>query len=250
MAVIDAADWVVGGTPGIHQRPRFDMSALATNVEKLFRIGRKKIFLPNAQFMLLRSRISPYFAKFQVPLNCNKFDIRDYLYHIYGLRTLRVSTVIHAGRARRVLEYMNSKRPIGTVYRPRSRKIAFIQMEQPFVYPPPPTDMKPWDRARDDAIQEWMTEDAERKQPSLKWQRLLTKHDAQRQRTLARWGPGANAEANKEHAKRQAEKARYAEEQEKEARAEKAKAVRRERKAIAAQHGIAPETARKKRRGA
>lgn len=162
------------------------MASRPTNTGGLFKLGGQKVFLPNVKFTLLRSGLSPFFAKFQVPLNCNKFDVRDYLYHVYGLQTLRVNTVVYAQRAQRLTQPKNGK-PVGAVIRGTSKKIAFIEMKEPFKFPAPPTDMATWGKDRDLALYDWQRQDAERKRPSLKWQRLLTGEDRERQKLLMRW---------------------------------------------------------------
>lgn len=54
-----------------------------------FKVGGNKVYFPKARIILLRpnAKHTPYQAKFIVPKSFNKLDLRDYLYHIYGLKS-------------------------------------------------------------------------------------------------------------------------------------------------------------------
>ena len=62
--------------------------------EPHFRVGNKQLFFPKARIILLRpnAKHTPYQAKFIVPKSFNKLDLRDYLFHLYGLRAMNVTT--------------------------------------------------------------------------------------------------------------------------------------------------------------
>ncbi|XBA48415.1 hypothetical protein SBP28_002917 [Candidozyma auris] len=95
-----------------------------------FKVGNKKVYLPKARVILLHplARHTPYQARFLVPRNFNKLDLRDYLWHVYGLRALNV-TVQLTPRVwkRRQNDFAR--------HRSRQLKIMTIDMEEPFVWP-------------------------------------------------------------------------------------------------------------------
>lgn len=121
-----------------------------------FRQGSKSVYLPTSIFTLVRGgggggRLSPNQALFRVPLNVNKFDVRDYLYGLYGLVTTDVRVMVQqsplrAGtpsQRRRGL-HMTRKLPL---FRPQSTKRAIVTMDRPFTYPDPPQteqELEPW----------------------------------------------------------------------------------------------------------
>lgn len=98
--------------------------------EPHFRVGEKKVYFPKARVVLLRpnAKHSPYQAKFLVPRNFNKMDLRDYLWNIYGLRALNVTVqLLHAKFTRGGDEYAR--------YRASQYKKMTIDMLEPFVWP-------------------------------------------------------------------------------------------------------------------
>ncbi len=122
-----------------------------------FPLGRKKVFLPTMTMALLRATPSPFIAKFRVPLDCNKFDVRDYLLHMYGLRSVRVMTQINLQPLRRAQQMLHgtpeSKLPPGRWVRPKSLKTALVELEEPFIYPPAPSDPEAYGKHLFDARQ-------------------------------------------------------------------------------------------------
>ncbi|BFZ54228.1 mitochondrial 54S ribosomal protein YmL41 [Savitreella phatthalungensis] len=115
-----------------------------------FKMGSKKVWLPESVFTLLRgSKDAPLpanRAKFRVPLNMNKFDVRDYLYNLYGLVTTDVRTQIHLTPLQRGTNAQRRKnlhlKKTLPWHRPISKKTAIVTMKEPFVYPNPPTTEK------------------------------------------------------------------------------------------------------------
>ena len=98
-----------------------------------FRVGGKKLFFPKARIILLRpnAKHTPYQAKFIVPKSFNKLDLRDYLFHVYGLRAMNVTTQLLHGRYARV--------SLGTPrYRESQIKKMTIDMVEPFIWPEEP----------------------------------------------------------------------------------------------------------------
>lgn len=95
-----------------------------------FKVGHKKVYLPKARVCLLRpnAKHTPYQAKFLVPRNFNKMDLRDYLWHVYGLRALNVTVqLLHARFTRGMQDHAR--------YRAPQYKKMTIDMEEPFVWP-------------------------------------------------------------------------------------------------------------------
>lgn len=102
------------------------------NDEPNFIPGSKSIYLPFAQIKLLRpnAKHTPYQAKFIVPKSFNKLDLRDYLYHIYGLRALNVTSTLTPAKFIRSMPA-----PYGSRYRSQQLKKMTIDLTEPFVWP-------------------------------------------------------------------------------------------------------------------
>lgn len=100
--------------------------------EPHFRVGGKEVYFPQAKITLLRpsAKHTPYQAKFIVPRNFNKLDLRDYLYHVYGLRALNVTTQLLWGKWQR-------EQPGRPRYRNPQIKKMTIEMPDPFIWPEP-----------------------------------------------------------------------------------------------------------------
>lgn len=98
-----------------------------------FQVGGKELYFPKARIILLRpnAKHTPYQAKFIVPKSFNKLDLRDYLFNIYGLRTLNVTTQLLHGKYMRVSPYA------GRFRGPQIKKMT-IDMEEPFIWPEEP----------------------------------------------------------------------------------------------------------------
>jgi large subunit ribosomal protein L23 len=102
------------------------------NDEPNFIPGSKPIYLPFATIKLLRpnAKHTPYQAKFTVPKSFNKLDLRDYLYHIYGLRVLNVTSALMPARFVRSMPA-----PYGSRYREAQIKKMTVDLIDPFVWP-------------------------------------------------------------------------------------------------------------------
>lgn len=80
-----------------------------------------------------------------MPLQFNKLDFRDYLYHVYDVE-------VHAVRS-----FINEQAPQrrnngeGRWYRPRAQKMMMVELARPFVWPDVPSDLGAWDKAFFDA---------------------------------------------------------------------------------------------------
>ena len=94
-----------------------------------FRVGGTQVYFPKARVILLRpnAKHTPYQAKFIVPKSFNRLDLRDYLYHVYGLRALNVTVQLSPG------VYVGH--PGTPRYRESQIKKMTIEMEDPFIWP-------------------------------------------------------------------------------------------------------------------
>ncbi|SCU88714.1 LANO_0D02872g1_1 [Lachancea nothofagi CBS 11611] len=104
-----------------------------------FRVGGTQHYFPKARLVLLRpnAKHTPYQAKFIVPKSFNKLDLRDYLFHVYGLRAMNVTTQLLHGKYTRVNQVMPRYRA------PQIKKMT-IDMAEPFIWPAEPKDKDPW----------------------------------------------------------------------------------------------------------
>ena len=106
-----------------------------------FRVGSKELYFPKARVILLRpnAKHTPYQAKFIVPKSFNKLDLRDYLYHVYGLRAFNITTQLLHSRYMRVGAF------VGRFRGPQIKKMT-IEMEEPFIWPeaPAPGEVDRW----------------------------------------------------------------------------------------------------------
>ncbi|KAI8870766.1 hypothetical protein GQ42DRAFT_162469 [Ramicandelaber brevisporus] len=101
----------------------------------LWRFGSKKIYFPNLIFKIVRQpKGAPSNeVAFRVPLHANKFDVRDYLYHLYGVRVSDVRTVIFPG------VYKRDAHSGRWIKSPRKKKaIVTLAAGEKFEYPAEP----------------------------------------------------------------------------------------------------------------
>ncbi|KAF2739946.1 hypothetical protein EJ04DRAFT_261187 [Polyplosphaeria fusca] len=120
----------------------------ALNQEKIIDFGRKKIFLPTFTIALLRGKgLNPYQARFLVPLNFSKFDLRDYLYHLYNLKVFNIRSWVRQMPVR-----ATTAQP-GKLFREESKKYMTVEMEHPFVWPEKPRSFEPWGKSEKSKIE-------------------------------------------------------------------------------------------------
>ncbi|KAJ5020291.1 hypothetical protein J3E73DRAFT_395636 [Bipolaris maydis] len=106
--------------------------------KKLIAFGSKKIYLPKFTVALVRTpKLSPYHARFLVPLDFSKYDLRDYLYHAYNVKCFNIRSYVKQMPVRDTREQPRHW------FRPESQKYMTVEMEQPFVWPEIP-DLEPW----------------------------------------------------------------------------------------------------------
>jgi large subunit ribosomal protein L23 len=97
---------------------------------------------PNFEIILLNNpKIPPTFAAFEVPLNFNKLDLRDYLWNGYGVSVRGVRSYIQMQKVRQ--DKPGAARPSPRKwFRPRSIKKMMVELEQPFVWPEAPENFE------------------------------------------------------------------------------------------------------------
>lgn len=107
-------------------------------------------------------------ATFEVPLTFNKFDLRDYLYHVYNVEITSVRSFINQKR----LEQRNmGDKFTGPWYRPRSQKLMIVDLVKPFVWPERPAekDMTAWDHQLFMTIEDGHEEELSRTSKYSSW---------------------------------------------------------------------------------
>jgi large subunit ribosomal protein L23 len=102
---------------------------------------------PNFTLTFLRPPADspPTHAHFIVPLNLNKLDLRDYLYNVYGVRSLGIRSYIQQQKVRQDKPGAARPRP-RFWYRPRAIKKMIVELESPFVWPEVPEKFDQWDQ--------------------------------------------------------------------------------------------------------
>ncbi|KAF3040940.1 hypothetical protein E8E12_007899 [Didymella heteroderae] len=107
--------------------------------KKLIAFGSKKIYLPKFTVAMVRSPgLSPYHARFEVPLDFSKYDLRDYLYHAYNVKCFNIRSYV------KQMPIRDTTAQPRHWFRPDSKKYMTVEMEQPFVWPELPADKKAW----------------------------------------------------------------------------------------------------------
>ncbi|KAG6995624.1 lon protease, peroxisomal [Physcia stellaris] len=105
---------------------------------------------PDFVITLLRTPLAPpTWASFHTPLWFSKLDIKDYLYHCYGLKVLSVRSYVIQRKVR--MDKEGKKRPVqNRWFRPQSLKKMTVELAQtgegqgPFVWPEDPEDKSPY----------------------------------------------------------------------------------------------------------
>jgi len=147
----------------------------------------------------VRNKRSPYLAKFRIPLYFTKFDVRDYLLHIYGLEAVRVNTGVQQGRPFR--NTMKSQGMPGRWYMSSTEKYAFVEMKEPFVYPDPPSVDERGDYGRSDLQMDLLRYEADkaaRKNPGLASASPAVVQLLRHEYMGKRWGPSKKTEETTE----------------------------------------------------
>ncbi|KAF2267034.1 hypothetical protein CC78DRAFT_577566 [Lojkania enalia] len=120
-------------------RLKYKQAVDALSKEKVVQFGRVQVFLPKFTIALIRTPLlSPYHARFQVPLSFSKFDLRDYLYHLYGIKAFNIRTFV------KQMPVRDSQVAPRQFFREESKKYMTVEMNQPFVWPTDPKSWEPW----------------------------------------------------------------------------------------------------------
>ncbi|KAK7193471.1 hypothetical protein DPSP01_000033 [Paraphaeosphaeria sporulosa] len=120
--------------------------SLAPVSKKIVAFGSNQVFMPKFTVALIRTpNLSPYQAKFRVPLNFSKYDLRDYLYHAYNVKVHSIRSLVKQLPVRDTI-----KQPRHW-FRPENEKYMTVEMEKPFVWPEDPESWQPWGRKERDA---------------------------------------------------------------------------------------------------
>ncbi|KAK0722249.1 hypothetical protein B0T26DRAFT_739532 [Lasiosphaeria miniovina] len=108
----------------------------SAHLARNFARGQQKIYLPNhiITFIRPKPRQPPNMATFVVPLKFNKLDMRDYLFHVYGVKVQAVRSFVNQPAPDR------RNGGDGRWYRPRSQKMMIAELVNPFVWPDPPAE--------------------------------------------------------------------------------------------------------------
>lgn len=107
--------------------------------KKVITFGSKQIFLPKFTIALTRTpNLSPYHARFLVPLSFSKYDLRDYLYHAYKIKCFNIRSYV------RQMPVRDTQELPGHHFRPEAQKYMTVEMEKPFVWPAEPESWEPW----------------------------------------------------------------------------------------------------------
>lgn len=78
-----------------------------------------------------------------MPLHLNKLDMRDYLWHAYGVKCANIRSFVQQQKVRQ--DDPNSKRPMPRRwYRGPAIKKMTVEMDKPFVWPDEPKDWTPY----------------------------------------------------------------------------------------------------------
>ncbi|KAH7028342.1 hypothetical protein B0J12DRAFT_584289 [Macrophomina phaseolina] len=101
---------------------------------------------PDFTLTLLRTPfLPPTFAKFLVPLHLNKLDMRDYLWHAYGIKCTNVRSFVQQQKIRQDDPTRKRAMPRRWYRGPAIKKMT-VEMERPFVWPEEPEDWSPYGR--------------------------------------------------------------------------------------------------------
>lgn len=93
---------------------------------------------PKFTVALVRTpKFSPYHARFLVPLDFSKYDLRDYLFHAYNVKCFNIRSYVKQMPVRDTREQPRHW------FRPDSQKYMTVELEQPFVWPETP-NLEPW----------------------------------------------------------------------------------------------------------
>ena len=98
---------------------------------------------PQFRIALVRTpNLSSKYAQFRVPLNFNKFDLRSYLWNLYGVGVLGIRSYVQAQGITRITR---DGKGYGPWRRPKSQKRMTVELKEPFAWPAEPKDLTPYE---------------------------------------------------------------------------------------------------------
>ena len=111
-------------------RPEEKLKSVEGNNAPHFNYGGTKVYIPLATITLLPNlpNMSPYYARFKVPKNFNKLDLRDYLFNFYKLKVFDIRSSLSR---RKLLQHKNQRDHFVS----SQDKIMIVKMEKPFIWP-------------------------------------------------------------------------------------------------------------------
>jgi large subunit ribosomal protein L23 len=127
---------------------------------------------PNFHVALHRTPRQPAnFASFTVPLWFSKLDLRDYLFHAYGVRIHGVRSYVKLQRITHgkpfTIDGMTYPRPQNRRWhRPPSIKRMTVELERPFVWPEPLEDFSEFNQEQVSAYEEETKKMQEKQAPT------------------------------------------------------------------------------------
>ncbi|KAJ5782968.1 hypothetical protein N7457_004742 [Penicillium paradoxum] len=123
----------------------------------------KPVYLPQFRVALVRTpNLTPRYAQFRVPLNFNKFDLRSYLWNLYGVGTLSIRSYVQAQPITRI---SRDGKGYGPWRRPKSQKRMTVELKEPFVYPAEPADLTPWEHEGWEKAEKWQIAQQDKENP-------------------------------------------------------------------------------------
>lgn len=100
-------------------------------------VSLTNIFRPGFTIQFNRTpNLSASWAQFTVPLWFNKLDLRDYLWNVYNVRTHGIRTYVLPSAIRPRKNPLPGKKKL---IRPQNKKRMTVELDNPFVWPDPPT---------------------------------------------------------------------------------------------------------------
>lgn len=137
---------------GVQQPPKYEWPKLG-----------KPVYLPQFRIALVRTpNLTPRYAQFRVPLSFNKFDLRSYLWHLYGVGVLGIRSYVQAQPITRI---SRDGKGFGPWRRPKSQKRMTVELKEPFVYPEEPKDLTPWEHESWSKAEKWQIDQQEKENP-------------------------------------------------------------------------------------
>ena len=95
---------------------------------------RQQVYFPDFSVTLVRdNRYGPYYARFYVPLEFNKLDMKSYLKELYNVDTVHIRSWVSEARIGR----RRTRNPYdqGPQQRGRAKKNMIVQLVEPFRWP-------------------------------------------------------------------------------------------------------------------